>query len=217
MQWLKTILITELSFVNDFKGRWTRMHSLWTRLFGLVRQHSSSMVQWTDIIPCTGLVKIWQGTEFTRTYSLVWCVIQGYCGTVLLWRDSSYWCWVPEHAWGIHCARHSSAVWRWVNLLPTRWDTPTLPTWCQGLSWWQFRRLVDRPKQKCWVHPMFAWFNSTWLLLVGLLEGFSVQYKTSNASRTKAWNWIVVCSHPSRYFGERVLLSYLSLSTVPRS
>lgn len=43
---------------------------------------------------------------------------------------------------------------------------------------------------------MMMMMKLTWLLLLGLLEGFSVQYKTSNTSGTKVWNWTVMCSHP---------------------
>jgi hypothetical protein len=71
-------------------------------LSGTVNRQSHVLVFWKSEHSC------WQGSEFTRTYSLVWCVIQGYCGT-MLWRDS-YWCQVYQHAWGIHCASHLSAV-----------------------------------------------------------------------------------------------------------
>lgn len=48
IQWLKVILITELSSVSGFKRRQIRMYSQMTWPFSLMRQCSSSVVQWND-------------------------------------------------------------------------------------------------------------------------------------------------------------------------
>jgi hypothetical protein len=124
-----------------------------------------------------------EGSEFTRTYDLVWCVTQGYCGSVLLWRDSC-WCRVTQNAGGIHCAHHSSAACWWGNLRPTRRGTPTFASWCQGLSRRQLPRPLDRPKRKSWAPHKFAYGTQ----LVSWHEGVSVQYRINNAPRPKTWN-----------------------------
>jgi hypothetical protein len=48
-QWLKMILITELSFFNGFKGRQMGINSSWTWFIGRLRQHSILVVQKTNI------------------------------------------------------------------------------------------------------------------------------------------------------------------------
>jgi hypothetical protein len=46
----------------------------------------------------------------------VWCVIRGYCGTMLLSTDV-YWCSMPQYAWYKICTWSSSDSWKWGNLL----------------------------------------------------------------------------------------------------
>jgi hypothetical protein len=64
-----------------------------------------------------------QGGQFTRTYRLVWFVIQGFNWTVLFWRNS-YWPCVPQHVWDIHFTCHSTRLWEWAILLSARCHTP---------------------------------------------------------------------------------------------
>jgi hypothetical protein len=74
-------------------------------------------------------------------------------------------------------------------VVSTRRGTPTLPSWCQGLSWQHFSRPMDRTQRICWVPPTIARFNPTWLLLVGLLDGRGIQHKASNTSKAPTRTW----------------------------
>lgn len=181
-----------------------RMHSLSTWLFGLVGQHISSVVQWTNIIACTGHLKIW---IFMLTMEWIYQDLQPrvmcHLGVLLnctslkgelLVLSTSVCLKYPL----CHYTCHSSAVWWWGNLL-SAWRAPPFPQRCQGLFPWQFPTMIDMPKNKWLALSMFAWFNSTRLLLVQLPEEFSVQYEISITPRTKAWNLTVMCSHLSRY------------------
>lgn len=64
-----------------------------------------------------------------------------WCGGIFLLRQNSYWCCVPQHARGIHYAHHSSAEWK-CGILLSRWETPTIPLWSQGLPWWNVSKLI---------------------------------------------------------------------------
>jgi len=103
------------------------------------------------------------------------------------------------------------------HVVSTRLGTPTLPLWCQGLSWQHFSWLMDRMQRICLVPPTITRFNPTWLFLVGLLQGCSVQHKVSKTSRALARNCMVLHSHLSSNFGGQLSVSSSPLSPVPRS
>jgi hypothetical protein len=66
---------------------------------------------------------------------------------IILLRRNSDWCCIPQHASRIHCSCRTSPTWTWWHVVSTRHGTPTLPSWCQDLSWQQFSRPMDRTQQ----------------------------------------------------------------------
>jgi hypothetical protein len=156
MQWLKTILTTEQNFENGSKWTWTRMHSLWTWFFSLMRQHSSSVVQWTDTISRTVLLKI---RTFMLTRQWIYQDLQfgvlchpgvlrdctSLKGELLVLSTSA--CLSYEL-----CPPFISCM-EMRKFTTNKTGDPALPSWYQGLSWWQFPRLVYLPRKKCSVPP----------------------------------------------------------------
>jgi hypothetical protein len=80
-----------------------------------------------------------------------------------------------------------------------------------------FSDLRIRTQRICWVSPMIARFNPTWLFLAGWLEERGVQHKASNTSRATARKWTVLGSRPCSKFGGCLSVSFSLLSAVPRS
>jgi hypothetical protein len=142
MPWMKIILIKTWSFVTNLKGMWKRMQGLWTRLFGRVKSHLSSVAQW--IVKLLLLVP-WKSAHLWRTKTKLhglsprtnysdraaavgrrtrkW-IYQGSRSGVechpevsfgpcfFFWRNS-YCPFVPQLALDIHFACHSLTVWEW--------------------------------------------------------------------------------------------------------
>lgn len=82
---MNMIMIKKYSFVNGFTKVSSKTQSLSTRQFGLMKPHLISMAQ---LLVPQKFAHLWgQGSEFTRTHSLVWNVIQEFQWIILFFKE----------------------------------------------------------------------------------------------------------------------------------